>query len=63
MPVIDKGIVEYQSYRSWWYIQPHAETPVSKADFVSFIDPSRHNLAYYKGEVRLLDPFAVVKLT
>lgn len=73
MPVIDKGIVEYQSYRAWWYVQPYAQTPVSDADFISFVrqlitdgyqmtDPSLHNLGYYEGEVRLLDPFAVVRL-
>jgi hypothetical protein len=57
-----------------WFVQPEGKTPIADKDFVPFLrrlqadgyqftDPSLHNLAYYKGEVRLLDPFAVVKLS
>ncbi len=56
-----------------WFVQPEGKTPVAEADLMPFLerlrvygygftDPALHNLAYYRDEVKLLDPFAVCKL-
>jgi hypothetical protein len=74
MPILESGTVNCDRYSLLWFVQPGGKTPIADKDFMPFVrkliadgyqftDPSLHNLAYYKGEVRLLDPFAVVKLS
>lgn len=74
IPIIDQGIVQGHGHSMLWFIQPAGTPPVAEADFVAFlrrlradgyrmVDPSLFNLAYYKGEVKLIDPFAVIRIS
>ncbi len=73
MPVVDKGTALADQITVNWFVQPEAKAPVAQADLMPFlqrirqegyrmIDPSLSNLGYYKGEVKLLDPWAVVEI-
>ncbi len=73
MPVVDKGTALADQITVNWFIQPEAKSPVAQADLMPFlqrirqegyrmIDPSLSNLGYYNGEVKLLDPWAVVEI-
>ncbi len=73
MPVLDKGTVMADQITVNWFVQPEAKTPVARAELMPFLekvsqqgyvmtDPSLRNLGYYNGEVKLLDPWAVVEM-
>lgn len=73
MPVLERGTALADQVRVNWFIQPEAKAPVAQADLMPFlqrirqegyrmIDPSLSNLGYYNGEVKLLDPWAVVEI-
>lgn len=73
VPVLEKGSVSADGHTLHWFVQPSVQSPIARADFAPFLrriqadgyqmtDPSLHNLGYYKGEARLLDPFSVVKI-
>lgn len=73
MPVVDKGTAMADRITVNWFVQPEAKSPVTQADLMPFlqrirqegyrmIDPSLSNLGYFQGEVRLLDPWAVVEI-
>ncbi|MFO0916500.1 MAG: hypothetical protein U0795_26320 [Pirellulales bacterium] len=74
LPVVDWGYVPVDGSETLWYIQPFATTPIDERDFMPFLatlrsaslrmtDPSKHNLGYFAGEVKILDPWSVQPLS
>ena len=73
LPILESGTINRDRRSMLWFVQPEGKIPIAGKDLMPFLkrlradgyrltDPSLHNLAYYKGEVRLLDPFAAEKL-
>ncbi|MFO0916509.1 MAG: hypothetical protein U0795_26370 [Pirellulales bacterium] len=73
LPVVDWGYVRVDGNERLWFIQPFVTTPIEERDFAPFLaalrgaslrmtDPSTHNLGYYEGEVKILDPWSVEAL-
>lgn len=71
LPVIDAGFKNVDNRRVSYVVQPFAE-PATLDDFAQFLktlttygysmsDPGIAQIGVYKGEVKLLDQFAVVK--
>jgi hypothetical protein len=73
IPRLAEGTATGQNCVINWFVQPAAETPIRREDFMPFlrrigddgyrmIDPGYHNLGYYQSSTVLIDPFAVVEL-
>lgn len=74
LSVVDWGYLSTEGIEALWYIQPFATTPIEERDFQPFLaalrgaslrmtDPSIHNLGYYEGEIKILDPWSVIPLS
>jgi hypothetical protein len=73
MPILESGTIDRDRRPLLWFVQPEGKTPIAGKDLMPFLerlcadgyrftDPSLHNLAYYQGEIKLIDPFAVSKI-
>ncbi len=71
LPTIDQGYIKTDDCEMLWFIQPYVSTPIDPAHLAVFldalrgaglrmIDPSPHNLGYYEGHIKILDPWSVV---
>jgi hypothetical protein len=74
LPIIERGEIEQENgIKIFHFVQPEALTPVSERAWREFkrnigaqgwlmADSGPHQLGYYAGETKLLDPFAVQRI-
>jgi hypothetical protein len=72
LPMLTRGVIPTPGdVNVFYFVQPEALTPVSECEMLAFAreieksgwlfaDPNQHQLGFYQGEIKLLDPFAVV---
>ena len=73
LPILESGVRQSGPYAATWFVQPEADSPIGREDFLSFLkqlrsegyqmhQPGGDQLGYWNGQARLLDPFAVRRI-